>query len=166
MTTTISVACRYMECICRSESCAVVMLASTWSDSDNPCALMLGSAVNQDGRASSLTAPNGPSQASVIREAVATARVETAVMQNLHLHGTGTSLVSCCFCTLPLFRNHFSTHAWHHCMGPSFPLCFSCLQMWPALMNAFDKMSCSAYGPACLCCNVLPNHLQKFVYYK
>ena len=87
-------------CTCRSESCAVVMLAGTWAEGDNPCALMLGSAVNQDGRASSLTAPNGPSQASVIREALATAGVETAMMQSLHLHGTGTPLVSCCFCIM------------------------------------------------------------------
>jgi len=81
-------------CCCRSESCAMVMMASSWSESDSPCAIMVGSAVNQDGRASSLTAPNGPSQAAVIREALTAAGTEAAAMHSLHLHGTGTSLVS------------------------------------------------------------------------
>ena len=72
----------------------MLLLASSWTDSDTPCAILLGSAVNQDGMASSLTAPNGPSQASVIREALAAAGAEVGDMQSLHLHGTGTSLVS------------------------------------------------------------------------
>ena len=72
----------------------MLLLASSWTDSDTPCAILLGSAVNQDGRASSLTAPNGPSQASVIREALAAAGAEAGGMQSLHLHGTGTALVS------------------------------------------------------------------------
>ncbi|DBA84018.1 TPA: hypothetical protein ACH3X1_006502 [Trebouxia sp. C0004] len=76
----------------RSESCAMVMMASSWGESDLPCAIMVGSAVNQDGRASSLTAPNGPSQAAVIREALTAAGTEAAAMRSLHLHGTGTSL--------------------------------------------------------------------------
>ena len=71
----------------------MVMLASEWTDSDSPLAIMIGSAVNQDGRASSLTAPNGPSQAAVIKEALAAAGTEAGAMQRLHLHGTGTSLV-------------------------------------------------------------------------
>ncbi len=72
----------------------MVMMASSWGDSDSPCAIMIGSALNQDGRASSLTAPNGPSQAAVIREALTAAGTEAAAMHSLHLHGTGTSLVS------------------------------------------------------------------------
>ena len=76
----------------------MVVMASTWSDNDSPYAIMVGSAVNQDGRASSLTAPNGPSQAAVIREALEAAGVAAAAVQNLHLHGTGTSLVRFSFC--------------------------------------------------------------------
>lgn len=75
----------------------MVVLASTWSEHDSPYAIMVGSAVNQDGRASSLTAPNGPSQAAVIREALEAAGVAAAAVHNLHLHGTGTSLVSFSF---------------------------------------------------------------------
>lgn len=76
-------------------------MASSWDEEFKPYVIMLGSSVNQDGRASSLTAPNGPSQAAVIREALAVADVRPAAVQNLHLHGTGTSLVrhnanSCC----------------------------------------------------------------------
>lgn len=78
----------------RSESCAIIAMASMWSEGESPYAIMIGSAVNQDGRASSLTAPNGPSQAAVIREALMAAGVAAAAVQNLHLHGTGTSLVS------------------------------------------------------------------------
>ena len=76
----------------------MAVMASTWSDNDSPYAIMIGSAVNQDGRASSLTAPNGPSQAAVIREALEAAGVAAAAVQNLHLHGTGTSLVRFFFC--------------------------------------------------------------------
>ena len=82
----------------RSESCAMVVMASTWSEDDMPYAIMVGSAVNQDGRASSLTAPNGPSQAAVIREALMAAGVAAAAVQNLFSHGTGTSLVSFTSC--------------------------------------------------------------------
>lgn len=78
----------------RSESCAVIAMASMWNEGDLPYAIMVGSSVNQDGRASSLTAPNGPSQAAVIREALVAAGVAAATVQNLHLHGTGTALVS------------------------------------------------------------------------
>ena len=87
----------------------MVMLASSWTHTDSPCAIMVGSAVNQDGRASSLTAPNGPSQAAVIREALAVAGAEAAAMQSLHLHGTGTSLVS--FSTHALIENQCTVEA-------------------------------------------------------
>ena len=91
-----SVYCQVSQALmhCRSESCAVIAMASMWNEGESPFAIMVGSAVNQDGRASSLTAPNGPSQAAVIREALTAAGVAAAAVQNLHLHGTGTSLVS------------------------------------------------------------------------
>mgnify|MGYP001764631822 CR=1 FL=1 len=38
--------------------------------------LVAGSAVNQDGRSSGLTVPNGPAQEAVVREALASGRVE------------------------------------------------------------------------------------------
>jgi len=102
-------------CCCRSESCAMVMMASSWSESDSPCAIMVGSAVNQDGRASSLTAPNGPSQAAVIREALTAAGTEAAAMHSLHLHGTGTSLVSLLTCLLTFHAAHELTTSLHDC---------------------------------------------------
>ena len=81
--------------LCRSEACAVLVMSSTWGEDQPVCAVMRGSAVNQDGRASSLTAPNGPSQAAVIRRALDKALMEPSAVHSLHLHGTGTSLVSC-----------------------------------------------------------------------
>ncbi len=93
----------------------MVMMTSSWGESDSPCAIMVGSAVNQDGRASSLTAPNGPSQAAVIREALTAAGTEAAAMRSLHLHGTGTSLVSL-FTYLPaLHAAHELTKPLHDC---------------------------------------------------
>ncbi|MFD8294567.1 beta-ketoacyl synthase N-terminal-like domain-containing protein, partial [Streptomyces lavendulae] len=55
-------------------------------------AVIRGSAVNQDGASNGLSAPNGPSQARVIRQALASARLEPADVDAVEAHGTGTRL--------------------------------------------------------------------------
>nr|WP_181773152.1 type I polyketide synthase [Amycolatopsis pittospori] len=55
-------------------------------------AVMRGSAVNSDGASNGLTAPNGPSQQRVIRQALATAKLEPRDIDLVEAHGTGTRL--------------------------------------------------------------------------
>jgi acyl transferase domain-containing protein/SAM-dependent methyltransferase len=79
----------------RAEGCGVVVLkrlTDALADGDTVLAVVRGSAVNQDGRSSGLTAPNGPSQTSVIREALASARVPPRQVGYIETHGTGTEL--------------------------------------------------------------------------
>ena len=79
----------------RGEGCGMVVLkrlADARADRDPVLAVILGSAVNQDGASSGLTAPNGPSQESVIREAIADARVQPRDVGYVEAHGTGTAL--------------------------------------------------------------------------
>ncbi len=79
----------------RGEGCGVIVLkqlTDAMEDGDRILALIRGSAVNQDGPSSGLTAPNGPAQQSVIRDALANARVTPEQVSYVEAHGTGTSL--------------------------------------------------------------------------
>ena len=79
----------------RGEGCGVVILkrlADAQRDGDRILAVIKGSAINQDGRSNGLTAPNGLAQQSVIRQALANAKITPAEISYIESHGTGTSL--------------------------------------------------------------------------
>lgn len=74
--------------------CVIVVkpLADALTNGDHVLALIRGTALNQDGRGSGLTAPNGRAQESLIRRALAKARVEPSDVLYVEAHGTGTPL--------------------------------------------------------------------------
>ena len=79
----------------RGEGCGVVVLkrlSDALRDGDSIQALIRGSAVNQDGRSAGLTAPNLLAQQAVLRQALASARLQPAQVGYVEAHGTGTPL--------------------------------------------------------------------------
>ena len=79
----------------QGEGCGVIVvrrLSDALARHDNILAVIRGSAVNHDGHSSGLTVPNAAAQEQVIRDALATARVEPRQMSYVEAHGTGTSL--------------------------------------------------------------------------
>ena len=79
----------------RGEGCGVVVLkrlSDAVADGDRVLALIRATAVNQDGRSSGLTVPNGPAQEALIREALASGRIEPNEIAYVEAHGSGTSL--------------------------------------------------------------------------
>ncbi len=79
----------------RGEGCGILILkrlSDAVADGDTILALIRGTAVNQDGNTNGLTAPNGLSQQTVIRQALANARVTPEQIGYIETHGTGTVL--------------------------------------------------------------------------
>ena len=79
----------------RAEGCALLVLkrlSDAQADGDRVLAVIRGTAINQDGRSNGLTAPSAAAQESVIRAALADARVEPAAVDFVECHGTGTTL--------------------------------------------------------------------------
>ncbi|HEY4815079.1 MAG TPA: type I polyketide synthase, partial [Chthoniobacterales bacterium] len=79
----------------RSEGCGIIVLkrlSAAQADGDRVLALIRGSAVNHDGASSGLSVPNGLAQEAVIRQALASAKIEPAAVTYVETHGTGTSL--------------------------------------------------------------------------
>lgn len=77
----------------RGEARGVIYLEILGVDEKNDNGIFLaGSCINQDGRSSSLTAPNGPTQRVLIQTALNRAQVSPNKLDQLQLHGTGTTL--------------------------------------------------------------------------
>ena len=79
----------------RGEGCGVVVLkrlSDAVAEGYSVAAVIRGSSVNQDGRSGGFTVPNGQAQQALIRQALATAKVEPLEVQYVEAHGTGTSL--------------------------------------------------------------------------
>lgn len=79
----------------RGEGCGVVILkrlSRAQADGDRIHAVIRATALAQDGARSGLTVPNGPAQSTVIRQALASARLDPAAIGYVEAHGTGTAL--------------------------------------------------------------------------
>ncbi|ACB75248.1 non-ribosomal peptide synthetase [Opitutus terrae] len=79
----------------RGEGCGLLVLkrlSTARRDGDRVLAVLRGSGVNQDGPSSGLTVPNGPAQEVLLRRVLEQARLESAAVDYLEAHGTGTAL--------------------------------------------------------------------------
>ncbi|HYO56083.1 SDR family NAD(P)-dependent oxidoreductase, partial [Archangium sp.] len=79
----------------RGEGCGLVVLkrlSDAQARGDTILAVIRGSAVNQDGRSQGLTAPNMLAQQALLRQALASAKVEPSALGYIEAHGTGTPL--------------------------------------------------------------------------
>ena len=79
----------------RGEGVGIIVLkrlSQAIADGNRVLAVILGSAVNQDGRSGGLTVPNGVAQERLIRDALASARLQPSDVSYIEAHGTGTSL--------------------------------------------------------------------------
>lgn len=79
----------------RGEGVGVVILkrlSDALAAGDPIVAVVAGTAVNQDGNSNGLTAPNGLSQQTVVRQALANAKIKPEQVSYVETHGTGTKL--------------------------------------------------------------------------
>ncbi|GIH02042.1 hypothetical protein Rhe02_01090 [Rhizocola hellebori] len=79
----------------RAEGCGVLVLkrlAEAQRDGDRVLAVVRGTAIGQDGESAGLTAPNGAAQETIMRAALADARLEPGDISYVEAHGTGTPL--------------------------------------------------------------------------
>ena len=79
----------------RGEGCGIVVLkrlGDAEADGDRIWAVIRGSAVNQDGASPGITVPSGAAQEAVIAAALARAGIQSADVDYLEAHGTGTEV--------------------------------------------------------------------------
>ena len=79
----------------RGEGCGLIVLerlSDAIANGRNVLAVIRGSSINQDGHSSGLTVPNGLAQQSVVRQALAAAKLQPTDVSYVEAHGTGTSL--------------------------------------------------------------------------
>jgi acyl transferase domain-containing protein len=79
----------------RGEGAGLVVLkrlSDAQAQGDTILAVVRGSAVNQDGRSQGLTAPNMLAQQALLRQALASAKVDASAIGYVEAHGTGTPL--------------------------------------------------------------------------